>query len=162
MSYGEESTHPQSEWREWLKLLIFRVLLAFIRVHSRFLGKLDCAAVSSRKAYPPSHRLRRCGTFCLGVRKPGNEKTAFPAEETRSFHLIDFPLMREIAETGERAHCSKILGQERVTPWRNLTEMSATRKMAKEALSAQLPERVLSSSHCTSRVPWLRISQPPQ
>jgi len=80
----------------------------------------------------------------------------------RSFHLIDFPLTRDIGDTVERAHCSKIRGQERVTPWRNLTEMSATRRMASEALSAQLPERVLSSFHCTSRVPWLRISQPPQ
>jgi|GEM_PF-2377111 len=72
---------------------------------------------------------------------------------TRSFHLIDFPLIRDLADTVEWAHCSKIRGQERVTPWRNLTEMSATRRMAKDSLSAQLPERVLSSSHCTSRVP---------
>ena len=44
------------------------------------------------------------------------------------FHLIDFPLISDMAGTEEWAHCSKIRGQERVTLWRNLTESSATRE----------------------------------
>ena len=48
----------------------------------------------------------------------------------RSFHLIDFPLRREIAWTEECSHCSKILGQERGTSCLKRTEVRAARRMA--------------------------------
>jgi len=50
-----------------------------------------------------------------------------------------------MAGTEEWAQRSKSGGQGSVTPCRNRTEMSATRRIARQALSAQLPERVLSS-----------------
>jgi hypothetical protein len=69
------------------------------------------------------------------------------------FSFDEFAVGQGHGDAVEWAHCSKITGRESFIPWRNLTEMSTARRMARQLLSAQLPERVLSSSHWTSRVP---------